>query len=72
MVYHTHEDQIMALGSLKRLEERLPNTDFIRVHKSFIVAIQHVKSIEGNELNLGKVRIPIAGTYKEKAMKALF
>jgi len=62
----------MPLGSLKALEETLPNTEFIRVHKSFIVSIHHVKSVEGNELNLGKVRIPIAGTYKEKAMKALF
>lgn len=72
VVYHTQNDKIMALGSLKALEETLPNTEFIRVHKSFIVSIHHVKSVEGNELNLGKVRIPIGGTYKEKAMKALF
>jgi DNA-binding LytR/AlgR family response regulator len=72
VVYFTRQEKIMALGSLKSLEEKLPSADFIRVHKSYIVAKKSVRSIEGNQLNLMDTKIPIGGSYRELVMGNLF
>jgi DNA-binding LytR/AlgR family response regulator len=72
VVYFTRQEKIMALGSLKSLEEKLPSADFIRVHKSYIVAKKSVRSIEGNQLNLTDTKIPIGGSYRELVMGNLF
>lgn len=59
--------KIVAYLSLKELEERLPSSDFMRVHKSFIVALRQVASLENNELILKKaeMHVPVGANYKE-------
>lgn len=73
VAYHREEDRIIALQSLKGLEELLPSNQFIRNHKSYIVAINQVKSLDGNQLEMhnGKL-IPIGKSYKEAVMKKCF
>ena len=72
VVYFTTEGKIMAYGSLKSLEEKLPVTDFIRIHKSYIVAKNSVKSLQGNQLDLGGTTLPIGGSYRDEVMAKLF
>jgi len=72
VVYHTKKDKIISLGSLKSLEEKLPRKQFMRVHKSYIVSIKHVNSLEGNELNLGQIRVPVGGIYRNHVVQTLF
>ncbi len=72
VIYFTKQEKIMALGSLKSLEEELPSADFIRVHKSYIVAKDRVRSIEGNQINLEEIKIPIGGTYREAIVRTIF
>src|SRR5574344_2467679 len=57
-------DNIRTLMSLKAVEESLPEKDFIRVHRSFIVNIHKVKIIENSRILFGSVRIPISDTYR--------
>ncbi|KAA2240185.1 response regulator transcription factor [Chitinophaga agrisoli] len=63
---HHNGIKTMALLSMKDIEERLPRKHFIRVHKSFIVAVKQISMIEGNTIKLGalKTEIPIGDTYK--------
>jgi DNA-binding LytR/AlgR family response regulator len=63
--------RIIALESLKKLEEILPSHMFMRVHKSYIVPINRVRVIEGNMVMIEKKGIPIGASYKEAALKAL-
>lgn len=56
---------VLSLLSLKGLEERLPKKKFIRVHRSFIVAIQRIESIERGIIRIGDSRIPVGENYKE-------
>lgn len=42
----------------------LPDQDFLQVHKSFAVAPHHIKSIEGNQITIGNVKIPIGRLFK--------
>ncbi|NER18445.1 LytR/AlgR family response regulator transcription factor [Spongiivirga citrea] len=64
-----NEKKHMALFSLKSVEEKLKNTSFIRVHKSYIVAADKIDSIADNKLKLGSVQIPIGRNYKEVITK---
>ena len=59
-----NQDKIMTLLTFKALEELLPKEQFIRVNKSYIVALQLITGIEGNIVRLGDLTVPIGGTYK--------
>ena len=58
-------EQIMTLMNMKSFEETLPPEEFLRVHKSYIIAIDSITAIEGNNAVLGKLTMPIGTTYKE-------
>ena len=57
---------IQTLMSLKAAEEMLPHNNFIRVHRSFIVNIDKVKTIERNNIVFGKHYIPISDSYRDE------
>jgi len=57
---------------LKNLEEQLPDKQFLRVHKSFIVSIQKVQSLYGNMLEIREHRIPVSREKKEEVVKLIF
>lgn len=69
VTFHTSEKRITALASLKELEEKLPENQFIRIHKSYIVSIKEIMSLEGNDLEVGKIMLPIGKNYKEQVLK---
>ncbi|MFA6812996.1 MAG: LytTR family DNA-binding domain-containing protein [Bacteroidaceae bacterium] len=56
---------ILSLMSMKSIEELLPGSCFIRVHRSFIVQKSKIKIIERNRIVFGKNYIPISDSYKE-------
>ena len=64
-------DPILSLMRLKVLEDTLPEEDFIRVHKSFIVRLEHIEAIERNHILIGQERIPIGATYQDSLYAAL-
>ena len=65
---HTPEYTLVTHQTMNELEKLLPARQFIRVHKSYIIAISHIRSIYGNSIELGKVTIPIGVNYKESVM----
>lgn len=66
----TDQGKIMTQETLADLEQRLP-ASFVRVHRSFIVATQRITWVEGDELGIGKKRIPIGRVYKPNVLKLL-
>lgn len=63
--------RIMSLQNIKAIEERLPPVQFVRVHKSFIVALEKIDTIEKSRIFIGKVVIPIGDGYRENLFKRL-
>jgi DNA-binding LytR/AlgR family response regulator len=59
------DKKIMTLQSFSKIEESLPSKKFCRVHKSFIVAIDKIKSVERGIILIADRRIPVSNTYKE-------
>ena len=68
---HTDDGPVMTLMSMKAMEDALPDTRFIRVHRSFIVNLDRVTTIERNRIVFGKVYIPITDSYKDRFMEIL-
>lgn len=66
-IYST-KGKYITLLPLKNLEEKLDESAFIRVHRSFIAAISKIDGIEGNELFIQSSRIPISRNYREQVI----
>ncbi|WP_075349599.1 LytR/AlgR family response regulator transcription factor [Algoriphagus marinus] len=56
---------LLSLTSLKSMEELLPADQFMRVHRSFIVALDHIESVSKNTINIGNQSITVGDNYKE-------
>ena len=65
------EKPILSLNSMKSLEQKLPEEKFMRVHRSFIVNLDKVDTIERSRIIFGKTYIPVSDQYKDKFQKYL-
>lgn len=70
--YHTEKERILSLYTMKKLETQLPKEQFIRIHKSYIVSIDKIEVLEGNQVVIGKMKLPIGASYREEVMKRIF
>ncbi|HOZ15815.1 MAG TPA: response regulator transcription factor [Tenuifilaceae bacterium] len=61
----TRTDKFMTLQNFKSICELLPVNQFMRVHKSFVIAVDKIDSIERSRIRIGKQLIPIGDTYKK-------
>ncbi len=65
------DEMIVSHEKISHYEAILTDGNFLRVHKSFIVAIDKIKFIEGNRILINEHRIPIGQTYKSSVNKLL-
>jgi DNA-binding LytR/AlgR family response regulator len=63
---HALDKTIIAQETLTQLEGTLPKDQFLRIHKSYLVAIHFIHSLEGNRLFIGDTELPIGQTFKLK------
>jgi DNA-binding LytR/AlgR family response regulator len=59
------EKAVLSLTSLKALEEKLPSKRFLRIHRSFIVALDKITSMTKNSVQIGKMLITVGDQYKD-------
>jgi len=62
---------VLTLSSFKDILEKLPALKFIRVHKSYVVNIEHIRAIQKSKILVQDMRIPVGETYKDTVMKRL-
>ena len=62
---HTKQQKVVTLQRLKALEDQLPSDKFIRIHNSFIVAVDAIEVIHKGEVQIGNALIPISDTYRK-------
>ncbi|OFY47918.1 MAG: DNA-binding response regulator [Bacteroidetes bacterium GWF2_41_31] len=58
------EPPILSINTIKSLEQKLPPNQFMRVHRSFIVNLQKIETIERSRIVFGKNYIPVSDQYK--------
>lgn len=68
---YTPTERILTLQTMKSLDEKLPINQFARVHKSYIVALNRIESIERNRIFIQKAVIPIGDTYRDGFYKLI-
>ena len=69
VTFHTKKKNITALASLRDLEEQLPSSHFMRIHKSYIVSIHEIESLEGMQVEIGGIRLSVGKSYKAAVEK---
>jgi DNA-binding LytR/AlgR family response regulator len=57
---------LLSLTSMKNMEELLPKDRFMRVHRSFIVSLDHIDSISKNVIHVGNQQIAVGDLYKDQ------
>ena len=66
-IHIENQPPVMALMSMKKMEKFLPERDFMRVHRSFIVHLNKITTIERNRIIFDKkVYIPVSDQYKDQ------
>ncbi|MBY0542535.1 MAG: LytTR family DNA-binding domain-containing protein [Sphingobacteriaceae bacterium] len=67
----TKTERVITLQNMKKMEETLPKGEFIRVHKSYIISIDKIESIERSRITIAKKIIPIGDTYRDEFFKLI-
>lgn len=71
MIVYTHTHRFMVHITMKALAERLPASDFTRVHRTYMVRKDKIDSVEEGHIKIGNRSIPIGGSYREALYKSL-
>ncbi|SHH80156.1 two component transcriptional regulator, LytTR family [Chryseolinea serpens] len=71
VVIHTPTQTYMTLLRMKNMEEILQSPAFLRIHKSYIVAVRAISAIDGNEVVVGNKRLPISREKKQEILERL-
>ncbi len=67
----TKSERVITLQSMKKMEETLPGYHFIRVHKSYIIALDKIESIERSRISIADKLIPVGDTYRDDFFKLI-
>ncbi len=70
-VIHVADRKLITYITLTSLENQLPKDQFLKVHKSFLISVPHVKAIEGDEIILERARIPMSRTLREQVVQQI-
>ena len=71
VIEHTRQKKHIAYLTFKGIEEKLPQHLFIRIHKSFLVSVNAIETIDVNEVKLEHAVLPISKTYKEEVISRI-
>lgn len=71
VLIETKEKKYITYLTFKGIEASLPQNLFVKVHKSFLVSLNAIESISGNEINVGVKTIPLSRNFKEEAMSKI-
>ena len=71
VVIHTRDKKLITYITMTGLEAQLPKDQFMRVHKSYIVSVASVSSVDGNEIFIGNATIPISRNLKEAVISRI-
>ncbi len=63
---YLNDEKIVTYNSLKDLLDSLPEKQFIRIHKSYIVEIKHINSFESHQVKLNNKTLPIGKNYRKE------
>ncbi len=70
-VHLVSQKQLVVRMSLKAIAEKLPQSDFVRVHRSYIVALKKIESVRNKVISIGGEIIPLGAVFEERFFELL-
>ncbi len=67
----TTDQRMVTYQTLRDLETQLPQPPFYRIHKSYIVSVDKIRMVDGNQVYIGERSIPIGETYRDAFLKVI-
>jgi two-component system LytT family response regulator len=71
VIIHTAGGKIITYSSIKKILDELPVTGFLKVHKSYIVSLSKITTVDGNRVRIQQQHIPVSRPHKDKLRKAI-
>lgn len=68
---HLCDKTVVTRDTIANIESKLPQTDFVRVHRSFIVSLRRIDSFTSEYVEIGRKQIPISRSYKKEVLDKL-
>lgn len=68
---HTTEKRIVTKASMTSMEEKLPDNDFIRIHKSYIVSLRKIEAFTSTSIEIHGKELPIGRSFKNRIAQVL-
>lgn len=68
-VVHLNDRRLITLEKISTMAERLPDPQFVRIHRSYIVAVAAVRAVSASALHLDELQLPVGRTYKSALEK---
>lgn len=68
---HLQDKSVVTRETISNIEAKLPQQDFLRVHRSYIVALKAIDSFTAELVEIGRKQIPISRSYKESVLERL-
>ena len=63
---HLKDKHLVTNLSMKKMEELLPSDQFFRTHKSFLIRLDQIQSIEGNLVNVNGNKLPVGNNFRQE------
>jgi len=70
-IHTTNSRPILSLMPLKVIMEKLPDDQFARVHRSYIISLDKMESVRNKRIKIGEIEIPIGSSYSDNIIKVL-
>jgi DNA-binding LytR/AlgR family response regulator len=71
VIIHTQQKKYITYLTFSGIEEQLPGNHFVRIHKSYIVAISAIQTIDGNDVLTSSMRLPMSKNYRNDVMNRI-
>jgi DNA-binding LytR/AlgR family response regulator len=71
VIVHTNQKKYITYITFSGINKHLPEQHFMRIHKSYMVALAAIKTIDGDEIITSIARLPLAKSFREQVMKRI-
>jgi DNA-binding LytR/AlgR family response regulator len=71
VIIHTNQKKYITYLTFSGIAEQLPSHLFVRIHKSYLVAISSIQTIDGSEIIIGNIRLPMSKNYRNDVMSRI-
>ncbi|MFV0269752.1 MAG: LytR/AlgR family response regulator transcription factor [Draconibacterium sp.] len=68
---HLQDRNVVTRETISNIESKLPQNDFLRIHRSYIVGIKSIESFTSEYIEMGKRQLPISRSYREQVLRKL-